>query len=63
MLWVLFFVGIVELQQPAVLRPVGIYKTMDDCFTAREMLIEKLGRPVISYQAVCVAHDATEETI
>lgn len=32
----------------------GIYDTMDECFDAREQLIETIGRPIVNYQAVCV---------
>lgn len=63
MIWVLFFIGIVDLSQPPVLRPVGMFKDMDQCFQAREQLVEKVGRPVVDYQAICVAYDATDEAI
>lgn len=32
----------------------GTYDTMDECFFAREELIEVVGRPIMNYQAVCV---------
>lgn len=33
----------------------GEYDTMENCFNARETLIEVVGRPIINYQVVCVA--------
>jgi hypothetical protein len=32
----------------------GTYDTMNECFFAREELIEMIGRPIYNYQAVCV---------
>ena len=33
---------------------IGTYSKMDDCFTARELLVEVVGRPIRNYQAICV---------
>jgi len=63
MLWALFFIGIVDLQQPPVLKVVGMYKSMEDCFEAREQVVDKIGRPIQDYQVVCVSYDATDEAI
>lgn len=30
------------------------FKTMDSCFETRDMLVEKMGRPIVNYQVVCV---------
>jgi len=38
-----------------MLAEVGTYDSMDACFNDRDMVIEKIGRPIINYQAVCVA--------
>lgn len=35
----------------------GEYNTMEQCFDAREKLIEVVGRPIVNYQAVCVIKD------
>jgi uncharacterized membrane protein YphA (DoxX/SURF4 family) len=32
----------------------GVFDTMNECFDAREQLVEQLGRPIVNYQAVCV---------
>jgi len=35
---------------------IAIFDKMDECFHAREKIVEMTGRPVINYQAICVAH-------
>ena len=30
---------------------------MVECFDAREQLVQKVGKPIINYQAICVAYD------
>ena len=32
----------------------SIHLKMDECFARREELVEKFGRPIVDYQAVCV---------
>jgi hypothetical protein len=39
-----------------VTQQVANYNTMDECFDAREMLVQEIGRPLIDYQAVCIRH-------
>jgi hypothetical protein len=34
----------------------GRYNSMEECFEARELLVENVGRPIINYQAVCVSY-------
>ena len=53
MKWVLVF--IVLTTDEVMLAEVGTYDSMDACFNDRDMVIEKVGRPIINYQAVCVA--------
>lgn len=36
---------------------LGRYTTMTECFHEREMLIERVGKPIINYQAICVPYD------
>ena len=36
---------------------MGAYATMDECFDARERLVEVIGRPIVNYQAVCVIEE------
>lgn len=33
---------------------IGTFSTMDECFMARESIVNELGRPIANYQAVCV---------
>lgn len=33
---------------------LGIFNTMNECFMARESIVNELGRPIANYQAVCV---------
>lgn len=35
---------------------LGTYNNMDECFTAREIVVENIGRPIFNYQAICVQH-------
>jgi hypothetical protein len=41
----------------------GEYDSMEGCFDAREHLIEAAGRPIINYQAVCVAKASEEDLL
>jgi len=36
---------------------VKAFNTMDACFEEREVLVDKIKRPIINYQAVCVLTD------
>ena len=37
-----------------IAQDLGEYENMDTCFESRDVLVERLGRPIINYQAVCV---------
>lgn len=63
MFWVLFFIGIKSFAEPPILEPIAVFESMDECFKAREAVVEKIGKPIINYQVVCVAHDATDQAI
>jgi hypothetical protein len=30
---------------------------MDECFDARDRLVEVIGRPIVNYQAICVIQE------
>jgi len=53
MTWILvaLFVSGPSLQAQAV----DQYDTMQECFAARESLVKQLGKPIVDYQAICVA--------
>ena len=63
MVWFLVLVFLQPLDQgmPPSFANGGVFKTMDECFTARDRAIEELGRPIINYQAVCVAKELKGE--
>jgi hypothetical protein len=40
---------------------IANFGTMDECFDAREVLVQEIGRPVVNYQAICVIK--TQKTV
>jgi hypothetical protein len=36
---------------------MSVFNTMDECFDARDRLVEVIGRPIVNYQAVCVIQE------
>ena len=50
--WILIFISV--FNSGIYSEPVATYNTMDDCFEARELLIETIGRPIRNYQGICV---------
>lgn len=53
MKWVLIFIGIAG--NDIIVSDVATFERMDLCFEERDHIIETLGRPIVNYQAVCVA--------
>lgn len=53
MKWVLLFIGLSG--EEILVGHVETYNTMDACFEEREQIIETVGRPIINYQAICIA--------
>jgi hypothetical protein len=53
MKWVLIFIGLTG--KDVVVAEVGVYNALDLCFHEREVIVEGMGRPIINYQAVCIA--------
>lgn len=51
MKWILFYIMMGENTLAFDMRE---YSKMDECFAAREELIEQVGRPIVNYQAICV---------
>ena len=41
-------------------QPVQTFDNMDDCFAARNVLVQQIGRPIVNYQAICVAQNNQE---
>jgi len=54
MIYVLVLIGV--LNSTAEVETLGTFTTMQECFQAREQVVESIGRPIINYQAVCVLH-------
>lgn len=36
------------------LAKVNDFQSMEECFDAREVVVEGIGRPIINYQALCL---------
>ena len=52
-----FLVGIVVGIGGAQAVPVSLYKTMEECFLAREVFMEELPKPKMNYEVVCIRTD------
>lgn len=55
MTWVLFVI-VLEADRYYV-SPNGMYKTMDECFEAREIVMQSAPQPKINYEAICIQSD------
>ena len=55
MTWVLFVI-VLEADRYYV-SPNGMYKTMDECFEAREIVLQSAPQPKINYEAICIQSD------
>ena len=47
----------VGLQNQMLSFHTGSYDSMVECFEVRDEIVERIGRPIINYQVVCVAND------
>ncbi len=54
-MWVLFVI-LLEADRYYV-SPNGIYPTMQDCFEARELVMQSAPQPKINYDAICIQTD------
>ena len=54
-MWVLFVI-LLEADRYMV-APRGIFPTMDDCFEAREAVMQSAPQPKINYEAICIQTD------
>ena len=52
MIYILFLIELAGTSYTVT--PVAPFNTMDECFEAREQLVQDIGRPIVDYQAVCV---------
>ena len=53
--WVLVLVALTFHGHPQV-QEIGRYDSMVECFDAREKLVDKVGKPIVNYQAICIQH-------
>jgi hypothetical protein len=58
MKWILFYIMVGDSTLAFDMRE---YATMNECFAAREELIEEVGRPIVNYQAICVPSTFVEK--
>lgn len=54
-MWVLFVI-LLEADR-YIVAPRGIFPTMDDCFEARESVVQSAPQPKINYEAICIQTD------
>jgi len=57
-MWAL--VAVVLSTKGVGVQPVELYKSMDDCFTAREVLMTSMPKPKVNYELVCIRTDVFE---
>jgi hypothetical protein len=55
MKWILVYIALTG--DRVDVNKMAAFNTMDECFDAREQLIEVIGRPIVNYQAVCIIDD------
>ena len=54
-MWSLVFIAVGIKGVLAV--PVSLHPTMEECFNAREVVMDELPKPKINYETVCVRTD------
>ena len=54
-MWVLFVI-LLEADR-YIVAPRGIFPTMDDCFAARQNVVQSAPQPKINYEAICIQTD------
>jgi len=59
MAWLL--VGILISSQAVAVKPFGIFMDMDQCFSARQIIMAQIEKPKINYEFVCVRTNTLEE--
>ena len=55
MKWILVYVALTYHGHPIV-EEIGRYDSMAECFDAREKLVDKVGKPIVNYQTICIQH-------
>ncbi len=57
-MWVL--IGVMLAVQGVGAQPISPHATMEECFEAREEIMEQMPEPKINYEFVCVRTDLIE---
>ena len=60
MIYILFLIGILNNGEYGSAK-MGYYAELDVCFEAREQLVERIGRPILNYQVICIRSNVIEE--
>jgi len=53
MIWILFVIALGDTQY--YVKPDSVHDSFESCMAQREVVVEQIGRPIIDYQAVCIA--------
>jgi hypothetical protein len=61
MVWVLILIAVQA--DTFYFKALNMYPRMDDCLGARAELVEKLGRPIVNYEALCILTDQVKGTM
>jgi hypothetical protein len=57
MIYILVLIAVLSNGTVIAFEKDALYTSLNDCFEAREITIQKWGRPIINYQVICVATD------
>ena len=60
MIYILFLIQVSGTQFGA--QPVEFFETMNECFDARNILVQQIGRPIVNYQAICISQNNHTDT-
>jgi len=55
MKWLLIYIALTG--DRVDVNKMSAFNTMDECFDARDRLVEVIGRPIVNYQAICVIQE------
>lgn len=52
-----FLIGVLIQGSQVMVKPLGVFIEMDDCFETREYVLAQAEKPKINYEIVCVQVD------
>lgn len=56
MKWILIWIALSNHPMHTMIEQ-GRYTSMQECFDARDQIVERVGKPIVNYQVICVAYD------